>query len=185
MALRIGPFAFFLRVIDDTEYATLLTRVLDTILDGATQIIPRGDGEIGVSDDPGRFFERNLPYFRSHMMVCQKVHNSMLDVRPRGKLFGIHKRLISIVKAYSFAVADYADHCEAWASEDIDIDRAQRHERNGRTWDSVASDFAKKLEQKWQDLEGPERERLASMRGSDEFPEQLERLANQSLGVWF
>ena len=49
MALRIGPFAFFLRVIDDTEYATLLTRVLDTILDGATQIIPRGDGEIGVS----------------------------------------------------------------------------------------------------------------------------------------
>ena len=106
MALRIGPFAFFLRVIDDTEYATLLARVLDTIL-GGVQIIRRGGGEIRGVDDPGDYFETYLPYFRDHMMVCQEVHNSMLDVRPAGKLFGVHKGLLSVVKAYSFAVADH------------------------------------------------------------------------------
>lgn len=178
MALRLGPFAFFLNVIDDPEYGTLLTRILDTIL-SKSEIILTGGGQIGVGD-PGGNFERWLPFFRSHMFDCQELHNSMLDIRPTGSLFRTHKRLISIVKSYSFAVADYADCCVAWASEDIDMDAAQLHERNGRTWDKIASGFAQKLEKKWQELEAPDRERLAAMIGSDEFPEQLERLANPS-----
>lgn len=182
MPLRFGPFAFGLPVTDDATYGKLLTHVLDMVIP-AHEIIRRGGVELS-SQDPGGNFERWLPPFRNHMLACQDVHNLLVSVRPAGSLFGIHKLLIRLVKTYAYAVADFADHCAAWATDDIDIDAARKYERNGRTWETLIKRYARDLQRRWERLHGEERQRLAAMLGSDEFPEQLEPLLYPGGFIW-
>ena len=172
MALRIGPFAFLLEQVDDAAYAQVLQDVFKLVVARSGILKQKNVDLEQVAAD--RVSEAELPALQQHMLELQELHNTLVNLRPEGGLFRLHKALIKLTKSYGYALADYAD--SSVAIIEGDIPRWRRHQEHGRQWEELACRYLKELQTRWEAINQRDRARLTEMLGSDEFPEPLERL---------
>lgn len=158
----LKPFAWFIPVVNDQEYAPRFRDAL-AVLKHSNDLL-KERGLLGKDWGDPEVFSQVIKTLKDHLERLTLVHNALIEVKPRSQLFKIHKALLATLKAYGWAMRDQAMYYAALGVTG-DSKKLRHHRLHGMQWDAIATGYARQL-----------RDRLAQLRERE--PRMFELLLN-------
>jgi len=169
----VKPFAWFTPKVSDTEYAPKFQAVLGMVRPEIDLIVDRPPTE-----DWEEAFAWEVARLERYLEEFARVHNDLVDIKPRRQLFSLHRALIKVSKGYGYTLLEHAQMLQALL--DDDMRRHAHQKKHGMQWDALTRGWAKGLIRRMEKLLASHPETYELLVGSRELPEGVEDCADDS-----